>query len=130
MSAAFTIIILKPIPVTTRTRCSPATTPTQTSIHVTILHRHALNDTDGIESSPDAPLLVTEHIFVISPDCKHDHHSVHQCRGLMADHLKSIKKYNATVIHQFTDSCSAQYKSFHCMGDVCQFLRKGLHLFL
>ena len=43
---------------------------TQASIHVTILHRHALNNTDGVESSPDSP-LVTEHIFVISPDCKH-----------------------------------------------------------
>ena len=60
---------------------------TQASIHVTILHRHALNDTDGVGSLPDAPLLVTEHIFVISPDCKHDHHSVHQCRGLIAEYL-------------------------------------------
>ena len=90
---------------------------TQASIHVTILHRHALNDTDGVGSLPDAPLLVTEHIFVISPDCKHDHHSVHQCRGLIADYLKSIQ-YNATVMHEFTDGCSAQYKSRHCMGDV------------
>ena len=60
---------------------------TRASIHVTILHKHALNDTDGVECSPNAPLIVTEHIFVISPDCKHDHHSVHQCQGLIADYL-------------------------------------------
>ena len=90
---------------------------TQASIHVTIRHRHALNDSDGVGSLPDAPLLVTEHIFVISPHCKHDHHSVHQCQGLIADYLKSVQ-YNATVMHEFTDGCSVQYKSRHCMGDV------------
>ena len=84
---------------------------------MTILHQHALNDTDGVESLSDAPLLVTEHIFIISPDCKHDHHSVLQWQGLITDYLKSIK-YNAMVLHKFTDSCSAQYKSRHCMGDV------------
>ena len=84
---------------------------TQGSIQVTVLHRHAHNDIDGVDSSPDAPQPVTEHIFVISTDCKLDHHSVHQCQQLIADYLKSIE-YSTTVMHAFTDGCcSAQYKA-------------------
>ena len=32
--------------------------------------------------------------------------------------LKVNKKYNATVMHEFTDGCSAHYKSHHCTCDV------------
>ncbi len=35
-------------------------------------------------------LLLTEHLFVISPDCKHDHHSVHSAQKLMDGYLKEI----------------------------------------
>ena len=62
----------------------------QASIHVTILHRHALIDVDGIESTEQSLQLTTEHLFVISPDCKHDHHSVHSARKLMDGYLKEI----------------------------------------
>ena len=89
----------------------------QASIHVTILHRHALKDVDGIESTIEEPEIITEHIFVISPDTKHDHHSVHQVRELVAGYLKEIK-YDVEVMHEWTDGCSAQYKSRHCMGDI------------
>jgi hypothetical protein len=65
-------------------------TQVQASIHVTIVHRHALMNVDGIESTEENPSLVTEHIFVISPDCKHDHHLVHSARKLMAGYLKEI----------------------------------------
>mgnify|MGYP002803583687 CR=1 FL=1 len=69
----------------------------QVSIHVTILHRHALMDVDGIESSEENPVIITEHLLVISPDCKHDHHSVHSARKLMDEYLKQIGKYFLTV---------------------------------
>ena len=62
----------------------------QASIHVTILHRHALTNVDGIESMAEDPSIVTEHIFVISPDCKHYHHSVHSARKLMDGYLNEI----------------------------------------
>lgn len=62
----------------------------QASIHVTILHRHALLNVDGIQSTEENPSIITEHIFVISPDCKHDHHSVHSARKLMDGYLKQI----------------------------------------
>ena len=89
----------------------------QCSIHVTILYRHASLQCDGVESTEDNPKIITEHLFVISPDLKHDHHSVHQCRQLVADHLKECGG-ETEVLHEWTDGCSAQYKSRHCMGDV------------
>lgn len=89
----------------------------QASVHVTILHRHALKDVDGVESTIEDPIIIPKHIFVISPDTKHDHHSVHQVRELVAGYLKEIK-YDVEVMHEWTDGCSAQYESRHCMGDV------------
>lgn len=90
---------------------------TQASIHVTVLHRHSLAEIDGEDGSADKPNVVTEHLFVISPDLKHDHHSVHHCRSLVAQYLAEIK-YPVAFMHEWTDGCSAQYKSRHCMGDV------------
>lgn len=89
----------------------------QVSIHVTILHRHAVEHIDGLESSPEKREIVTEHLFVVSPDIKHDHDSVHECRGIIAEYLKEIN-CPVTVMHEWTDGCAAQYKSCHCMGDV------------
>ena len=57
---------------------------TQASIHITILHRHAMLSVDGEDSSEDDPVVVTEQLFIISPDCKHNHHSVHEVRSLVA----------------------------------------------
>ena len=85
----------------------------QASIHVTVLHRHPLKEIDGENRSG----IVTEHLFVISPDLKHDHHSVQHCRMLVAQYLQSIN-YDVKFLHEWTDGCSAQYKSRHCMGDV------------
>ena len=47
---------------------------TEVSIHVTILHRHAVLEYDGFESTRDDPKIIQEQFFVISPDVKHDHH--------------------------------------------------------
>ena len=90
---------------------------TQASIHVTVLHRHALPHVDGEESLEDDPRIVTEHLFTISPDLRHDHHSVQGCRTNVVNYLKDIG-YKVQVMHEWTDGCSAQYKSRHCMGDV------------
>ncbi|XP_031563965.1 uncharacterized protein LOC116299446 [Actinia tenebrosa] len=56
----------------------------QVSIHVTVMHRHAIKEIDGEESTPDDPAVITEHLYVISPDTKHDSHSVHNCRSHLA----------------------------------------------
>ena len=62
----------------------------QASIHITILHHHALLNVDGIQSTDENSHVITEHIFVISPDSKHDHHSVHSARKLMNGYLDEI----------------------------------------
>ena len=85
----------------------------QASIHITVLHRHLLREIDSENRSG----IVTEHLFAISPDLKHDHNSVQHCRILVADYLQSIN-YNIKFLHEWRDGCSAQYKSRHCMGDV------------
>ena len=46
----------------------------QASVHITILHRHDLKDVGGVESTIEDPIIIPEHIFVISPDTKHDNH--------------------------------------------------------
>ena len=68
---------------------------------------------DGEESPEDDPVVVTKYLFVISPDYKHNHHSP----DLVAGYLNDIN-CPITVMHEFTDGCSAQYKSRHCMGNV------------
>ena len=71
---------------------------------------------DGQESTEDDP-IITEHLFVISPDCRHNHHLVHKVRSLISGYLKQIN-CPVKVWHKFTDGCSAQYSSRHFMGDV------------
>ena len=89
----------------------------QASIHVTILHRHKLVQEENGHKIIDSQETVTEHLFVISPDLKHDHDSVHECRSVVVDYLREIE-YPLTVMHEWTDGCAAQYKSCHCMGDL------------
>jgi len=38
------------------------------SLHVTILHRHAIQAIDEVESTEEEPQLIKEHVFVISDD--------------------------------------------------------------
>ncbi|CAG2205789.1 unnamed protein product [Mytilus edulis] len=89
----------------------------QVSLHVTILHRHSVLEYDGKDSTAEEPNIVTEQFFVISPDQKHDHHYTHCVQNLVSEYLKSIN-CEISVMHEFTDGCSSQYKSRHCMGDV------------
>ncbi|MES9884023.1 MAG: hypothetical protein ABW185_24515 [Sedimenticola sp.] len=90
---------------------------TECTIHVTILHRHATNTYDGEESTLDNPKLITEQLFTISPDLKHDNCFTREVQIIIADHMKDVG-YNVKRMHEFTDGCSTQYKSRHCMGDV------------
>jgi hypothetical protein len=85
---------------------------TEVSIHVPVIHRHAVLEYDGVEESE----LISELFYVISPDQTHDHHFVHHCQSLISDYLKSIG-CEVEVMHEFTDGCTSQYKSRHCMGN-------------
>ena len=63
-----------------------------------------------------SPKILTEHLFVISPDLKHNHYSVHHCHTLAAKYLTEIR-YPVKTMYEWTDGCSTQFKSCHCMGD-------------
>ena len=91
----------------------------EVSLHVTILHRHAVLGYDGIKSTRDEPHLITELFFVISPGPSHDHHYTHTVRSLIAEYmyLHAIS-LNVIIMHGFTDSRSCQYKSRHCLSDI------------
>lgn len=89
---------------------------TQVSIHVTVLHRYAVA---GIDNDELLLSIVTEHLYVISPDLGHDSHSVQHNRELIIKYLKDIG-CRVDVMHEWTDGCSTQYKSRHCMGDICK----------
>lgn len=90
---------------------------TEVSVHVTIIHRHALPDIDGVESTEQNPEIITEHFFVISDDQQHDQYFVHEVRKTISEYLASIS-YPVDTMHEFTDGCAAQYKSRHCFGDI------------
>ncbi|XP_022801267.1 uncharacterized protein LOC111338965 [Stylophora pistillata] len=88
------------------------------SLHVTILHRHAVEEVDGVASTEEDPHLVKEHIFVISDDPVQDYDSVHTMQEFIQNYLTNDLGYNTQMMHEFTDGCAAQYKSRHCIGDL------------
>ncbi len=51
---------------------------TEVTIHITILHRHAVLEVDGKEGTDEDPIIVTEQFIVISNDEKHDNNFVHK----------------------------------------------------
>lgn len=92
----------------------------QVSIHVTILYRHAIKEIDNEEKTSESPKIITEHLFVISPDKTHHSHSVHNCREQVTNYLKDIGCCVETM-HEWTDGCATQYKSRHCLSDISMF---------
>lgn len=86
------------------------------SVHVSLIYRHAILEYDEIDSLPNKPEVLCEQFIVFSDDEKHDHHFTYAVCSLVDQYLKSIN-YNVLVMHEFTDGCSVQYKSRHCMGD-------------
>lgn len=51
------------------------------SLHVTILHRHAIQAIDGVESTEEEPHLIKEHVFVISDDPIQDQSVFTRCKS-------------------------------------------------
>lgn len=88
------------------------------SLHVTILYRHSTEKNDGIESTEENPEIVKEHVFVISDDVIQDNNSVHKVQELLNTYITKDLGQQITVLHEFTDGCSVQYKSRHCLGDL------------
>jgi len=99
------------------------------SLHVTILYRHAIQAVDGEDSTEEEPLIIKEHLFVISDDQTQDQHSVHKVQMIIKSYLNDDIGYNVVKLHEFTDGCAAQYKSRHCIGDIsCSLADFGFHV--
>lgn len=99
------------------------------SIHITILYRHAVESLDGKSSTEDEPIIIKEHLFVISDDDIQDFHSVHKAQELVKSYLEDQVKMQVSLMHEFTDGCAAQYKSRHCIGDLsCCFVDYGYQI--
>ena len=92
------------------------------SLHVSILYRHAIKATDGVQSTnvhtEEEPQTVKEHIFVISDDPGQDHNSIHRVQELINQYLTEDLGCEVRKMHEFTDRCAAQYKSQRCSGDL------------
>ena len=53
------------------------------SLHVIILHCHAIQAIDGVESTEEEPHPIKEHVFVISDDPIQDQDSIHKVQELI-----------------------------------------------
>lgn len=89
----------------------------QVSLHISVVYHHAVDSVDGNESTEE-PVIIKEHIFVISDDVTQDYDSVHRAQELFDKYLKDEIKIPVVKVHEFTDGCAAQYKSRHCVGDL------------
>ena len=74
-----------------------------------MLHRNCA----GTEEQPK---IIKEYIFVISDDMAYDSYSVQHVRHIIHNYLVNTVRCTVKRLHEFTDGCSAQYKSRHCMG--------------
>ena len=82
------------------------------------MYRHAVESVDGRESTEDEPVIIKEHIFIISDDVTQDYDSVHKAQELIDKYLKDEIKEPVVKVNKFTHGCAAQYKSRHCVGDL------------
>jgi hypothetical protein len=57
---------------------------------------------DGTDNNEENTNVITEHIYVISPDQQNDHFFVHEVRKQISEYLKSIS-CDITSMHEFTD---------------------------
>ena len=87
------------------------------SFHVTILYRHSNAEVDGVQSTDEEPAICKEHLYVISDDVIQDHDSFLHIQKLITKHLEE-SKCTIKKMHEFTDGCAGQYKSWHCYGDL------------
>jgi hypothetical protein len=88
------------------------------SLHVSVIHRHAMLEYDGIDSNEENPNVITEHFYVISPDQQHNHFFVHEVRKQISEYLKKSISCDIASMHGSTGRCPSQYTSRRCFGDI------------
>jgi hypothetical protein len=90
----------------------------QATIHVAVIIRHAEKHVDGVQSTEEHPILIHDHVFVISEDLKHDAAFVEHFVGRLIKDYFQARNLKLKVLHQWTDGCASQYKCAHGFADV------------
>lgn len=67
---------------------------------------------------PVCPKTVTESLIFVSSDRRHDYHAVHHFTKQALVHLRETRGLVITHVNQWTDGCSAQYKSKGPFADI------------
>ena len=76
------------------------------SVHVSVIHRPGQLEYDQVDESE----TIAEVFFTLSPDLGHDHYFVLTVQAEIKNYLDSIG-CPIEIMTEFTDGCSAQYKS-------------------
>ena len=58
-----------------------------------MLYRHSKLDFDGVQSTPETPLIVKEHVFTGLDDLQHDSYAVQHIRTLIHNYLVNEIKF-------------------------------------
>ena len=77
------------------------------SLHVTILHRHAV-EVDGVARTEENPRLVKDHILSYLMTQFKIMTVFTKIQELICDYLTTTVSYNNQMMHEFTDGCAAQ----------------------
>lgn len=86
---------------------------TEISIHVTILHRHAVLEVYGVDSTMNAPVVINEVFSSSARILHHDRHFTNTVQGRISDYLQSISA-DIQVMHE-------------CRTAVAISIKDGLH---
>ena len=87
------------------------------SLHIIVLFQHTSARGEK-ESTAQQPIIIKEHISVISDNPVQDYDSVHHAPLLVGRYLTDDLQLNLTRLYEFTDGHAAQYKSRHYIGDL------------
>ena len=71
-----------------------------------------------VNRCPGCQETTTESLVFISSDRKHDHHAVHHFTVMALTHLRNQRGLTVSHVNQWTDGCSAQYKSRGPFADI------------
>jgi hypothetical protein len=84
----------------------------QVTVHPIVAYYHCKHDDD------DMSHIAQEALVIISEDLVHDYHAVHHFMQLAVEYLKDHRGLQLKHTVQFTDGCSAQYKSKGPFADI------------
>lgn len=89
--------------------------PMAITLFVIALYRHASDSTENNRH------ILFENINIFSNSQQHDSHLVHHFLKVFMQHCNRFPEQQFQILHRYTDGCSSQFRSRHCMRDVSYF---------